>query len=276
MSKSFAYIHGTEPQEQRRLSQLNEMINAASLRELNLAGGEKILDVGSGLGQFSRAMARAGGRGTSVVGVERSSEQLAEARRQAAASGEDSLVDFRQGDAIELPLASGEWGTFDVAHARFLLEHVPDPQAVGRAMFRAVRPGGRIILADDDHDLLRLWPEPPGFMALWRDYIRTYDRLGNDPFVGRRLVSLLSRAGAKPVRNAYLFFGGCAGQPVFPAIVENAAEILLGARAAILDVANLDASSFDEGIAAFRAWRKRPDAAFWYAISWAEGVRGGE
>ena len=37
-----------------------------------------------------------------------------------------------------------------------------DPLAVVRQMVRAVKPGGRVVLADDDHDLLRLWPEPPG------------------------------------------------------------------------------------------------------------------
>jgi SAM-dependent methyltransferase len=267
------YIHGTDPAEQLRLSRLNDFFNASSLRELNLRGGETILDVGSGLGQFARAMARTGGADARVIGIERSAEQLAEARRLAAADGEESLVDFRQGDAIELPLSHAEWCSFDLAHARFLLEHVRQPQRVVDAMVRAVRPGGRIILCDDDHDLLRLWPEPPGFVSLWQTYIRTYDRLGNDAFVGRRLVSLLERAGAQPVRNTLIYFGGCAGQPLFPAVVENMIGILSGARAAILDVGAIEPAAFDETIAAFRAWSQRPGAAFWYAASWAEGVR---
>jgi hypothetical protein len=44
------YIHGTHPEEQQRLSLLNRVLNPASLRELNLAGNERILDCGSGLG----------------------------------------------------------------------------------------------------------------------------------------------------------------------------------------------------------------------------------
>src|SRR5262245_60407874 len=85
------YLHGTAPDEQSRLSRLNDLINERSLREMALAGGERVLDVGSGLGQLSRAVARLGAR---VVGVERSAEQLAEARRQASAAGESGLVDF--------------------------------------------------------------------------------------------------------------------------------------------------------------------------------------
>src|SRR5262249_7752545 len=179
----------------------------AALRELRLQGGEKIVDFGSGLGQLSLAMARASGR--TLVGVERSEEQL-------AGSARDPLLDLRQGDVTDPPLREGEWGSFDLAHARFILEHVPDPLAVVRQMVRAVRPGGRLVLQDDDHDVLRIYPEPPGFMTVWRAYERTYDRIGCDPYIGRRLVSLLHEAGARPVRSTQINFGACAGDPNFP------------------------------------------------------------
>jgi SAM-dependent methyltransferase len=268
-----SYIHGSAPDEQRRLALLNDILNDACLRELSLRGGERVLDVGSGLGQFTRAMARAAGPAGRVVGIERDAAQLAEASRLAALDRESPSIDLRPGDALALPLRDDEWGSFDVAHTRFLLEHVPDPLAVVGAMVRAVRPGGRILLADDDHDVFRLWPEPPGVMAVWQAYVRTYDRLGNDPFVGRRLVSLLHAAGAAPVRNTWVFFGGCAGSSIFPAIVDNLVGLLIGARAAILSTARAEPEWFDRAIAALREWSTRPDAALWFGVSWAEGRR---
>jgi len=268
-----SYIHGTVPAEQSRLSRLNDLLNEASLREICLRGGEKIVDVGCGLAQFTRAMARAAGPGACVIGIERDYDQLEQARRLRAAEGEKESIELRQGDALALPLGDHEWGTFDVAHTRFLLEHVPEPLAVVRQMVAAVRPGGRIVLADDDHDVLRLWPEPPGLMALWQAYIRSYDRLGNDPYVGRRLVSLLHAAGAKPVRNTWIFFGSCAGSPVFPTIVENLEKILVGARPLIVATAHLDEALFDRTILALREWGTLPGAAFWFATCWAEGRR---
>src|SRR5262249_62314999 len=114
--------HGPAPAEQARLSRLNDLLNAGSLAELRLAGGERVLDVGSGLGQLTRAMARAASPAGRVVGVERSEDQIAEARRQAAAAGEESLGGFRRGDAGALTLRGDEGGTFDVAPARFLRE----------------------------------------------------------------------------------------------------------------------------------------------------------
>ena len=188
-----------------------------------------------------------------------------EARRLASQADEDDAVEFRQGEATRLPLRDDEWGTFDVAHARFVLEHVPDPAAVVRELVRAVRPGARVVLEDDSHEIFRLWPEPPGFSLLWRCYLRTYDRVGNDPLVGHRLVCLLHEAGAAPQRNTWLFFGACAGQPgLLEACVDNLVGLLQGVRGQILDLGEVEPASFDGCLAAIRSWGKRPDAALWY------------
>ena len=267
------YIHGTTLVEQRRLSRMNDLLNAAALREIGPCEGARILDVGCGLGQLSRALSRAAGPDGSVLGIERSPEQIALAHRLARDAGEERLVAIRRGDAVRLPLRRAEWGSFDLAHTRFLLEHLPDPLAVVRAMVRAVRPGGRVVLQDDDHDVLRLWPESPGFEAMWRAYIRTYDRNGNDPYIGRRLVALLHAAGAVPERNTWLFFGACAGSPRFDELVLNLVRIIEGARAAILEADLLDAEAFEQGLRAFRTWGQQRGAALWFAVCYAEGRR---
>ncbi|MFL5312461.1 MAG: methyltransferase domain-containing protein [Myxococcales bacterium] len=267
MSES-RYIHGTAPEEQARLSQLNQLLNDSALRELRLRGGERIVDFGSGLAQLTRAMARQAG--VRAVGLERSAEQIAEAMRQASAAGEEHLLELRESDVLGAQL---EAGAYDLAHARFVLEHVHDPLAVVKAMARAVRPGGRIVLQDDDHDVLRLWPEPPGLGPLWQAYMRTYDRLGNDPVVGRRLAALLHDAGARPVRCTWLFFGACAGDPAFPAFVENLHFILATARDTIVQAGLLGAAEADEALVQIRRFGARPDAAFWYAVAYAEGVK---
>ncbi|HEV7572509.1 MAG TPA: methyltransferase domain-containing protein [Thermoanaerobaculia bacterium] len=267
------YIHGTDDDEQRRLSLMNDvLLNAAMLREMNLRGDERILDLGSGLGQFTRMMARAVPNGH-VVGIENSDEQLNAAKRLAANDGETSLADLRSGEALNLDLGN-EWGTFDVAHTRFLLEHISDPLRAVKSMVRAVKPGGRIVLADDDHGVMRLWPEPPGWMSLWDAYMRAYERIGNDPHVGRRLVQLLHEAGAQPLRNTWVFFGGCAGMETFPILAANMAGVVRTARDTI--IANgLFEAAFDRVMDDYRVWSQRPDAALWFSVAWAEGVKNG-
>ncbi len=273
MDDTSQYLHGTTSEEQARLSLLNDLLNARSLAEMRLTDEARVLDVGSGLGQLTRAMARGLATKARVIGIERSLDQMAEAQRQAIAAGESQLVEFRQGDALNFPLRDEEWGSFDLVHTRFLLEHVPEPLAIVRAMVRAARPGGRIILEDDDHDLLRLWPEPEGFHALWQAYMQSYEHLGNDPIVGRRLVSLLAEAGTQPVRNTLIFFGSCAGEPHFAGYAENLIGVIGGARTTVTQAGLLAAAAFDAAIAVLRAWSHRSDAAIWYAMSWAEGRR---
>ena len=272
MTSESTYIHGTSPEEQRRLGVMNRILNDASRVRLHLQPGESVIDFGCGLGQFTREMARQAAPGT-VVGIERSEAQLARAIELARADNEESLVDFRRGDAAAPPLSDAERAWFDVAHARFLLEHLVDPLSAVRAMVEAVRPGGRIVLADDDHDVLRLWPEPPGLAELWRAYIRSYDRVGNDPFIGRRLTSLLVEAGARPRRNDWIFFGGCAGSDNFADLVDNLHGILAGARQTVVSHNLFEAGYYDVVLRNLLAWAGRDDASLWFAMSWAEGIK---
>lgn len=270
------YIHGTSAEEQDRLSMLNELLNASSLRAMRLRPGDRVLDLGSGLGQLTRAMAHQVQPDGRVVGVERDRFQLESAGRLSRNARQAGLVEFREGEVTDLPLEQDEWGIFDVVHARFLLEHLPEPEKAVKVMVRAARPGGRIILEDDNHDLLRLWPPLPAVERLWEAYIRAWQHLGNDPFVGRRLMTLLQRSGAEPRRSDMLFFGSCSGESAFEAYVRNFAGLLDGARQAILEAANLADEEIDTALAAFEIWRRQPDATLWYATCWAEGVRPGD
>lgn len=265
------YIHGTSDTEQTRLSQMNDFMNQACLKELRLKGGEKVLDVGSGLGQFSRMMAGVAGQQRQVIGIERDLTQLAGAKSLAKQAGQADVVEFRHGDALDFPLSTEEWGTFDVVHTRFLLEHLPTPEKVVEQMVKAAKPGGRIVLADDDHDIFRIAPEAPGFYTLWQAYMRSFDRLGCDPYIGRRLTSLLHEAGAQPVYNNFVFFGSCQGSPTFDFISNNMIGVVLGAKLHILKEKLLDEATFDWCVANFRKWQQLPDAAMWYAVCWAEG-----
>lgn len=266
-ARGSSYVHGSEPSEQERLGWMNAILNPRHLAAIGDIAGRRVLELGAGTGLFAAELARAVGSAGRVVAVERDARQLERARANTAGLP----VELRAGDVYDLPLAVQEWGSFDLAHARFLLEHVPDPQAVVDGMLRALRPGGRLVLADDDHDVLRLHPSAPRLERLWRAYLDGYSRAGNDPFVGRRLVELLARAGAEPVRNDWIFFGSCAGAADFDLVLDNLAGILRGARDTIAEVLSVEHQ--DEGLAELAGWRARDDAALWFALCWAEGRR---
>ena len=264
------YIPGSSQEERNRLSALNDILNDACLQEIRLRPGETVVDFGCGLGQFTRLMANSVGAQTHVVGIERDAEQIAQAQRLAESDAEARLVDFRKGDAADPPLEDAEWGSFDVAHARFLLEHVPGPGRVVAQMAKAVRPGGRVFLCDDDHGSFHPWPEPPEFSKLWQAYVGGFETRGSDPHVGRKLVALLADAGLIPVRNGGVFFGGCAGDNKFEATAANLIAAFLGAKDSMLSGSQLDEAVFDAGIKGLEDWKTGGSSALWYSACFAE------
>lgn len=273
MSARGSYIHGTDPDEQGRLARLNQLINHQSLSRMNPRPGERVLDVGCGFGIFAHEIAARVGSKGKVVGIERAASQIDEGKRLAAKLTFEARAEVRMGDAYAFPLRDDEWGTFDIVHARFLLEHLERPADVVVAMARAAKPGGRIILEDDDHEALILYPPVHEFEALWRGYARAYDATGRDPRIGRKLVSLLAAAGAHPARCDWPFFGACAGSETFETIITNCRAILTGARETILAHGAVSSDEFDAGIRAYDRWSARPDASYWYCTFWAQGRR---
>lgn len=239
---------------------------------LELQQGNSVLDVGSGLGQFILAMASKVGAAGRCLGIERDKNQLKIASQELEASLLKN-IEFRQGNAENLILNAEEWGSFDLAHARFVLEHVKQPENVVIGMAKAVKKGGRVVLADDDHELFKLFPEPAGFSIIWQAYIRSYDRLGNDPYIGRRLVSLLHQSGLQQITNNVVFFGDCAGSPTFSAYARNVIGILEGAKELMIKENLIDPESFEEAIRQIIIWSSKPDVALWYTINWAEGIK---
>ena len=100
-----------------------------------LRPGERVLEVGSGTGHFGFDLVN---RGHEVVGLDLSPTMLAVARRKGRA------VHLVRGDALTLPVASA---SFALVLSVTVLEFVADPQQALQEMWRAVRPGGRLVAA---------------------------------------------------------------------------------------------------------------------------------
>lgn len=109
-----------------------------------IAPGETVLDLGSGSGMDSFLAALQAGKDGSVIGVDMTAAQLAKARSLAEGGGFDR-VDFREG-YIEAPPV--EAADVDCVISNGVVNLSPDKPAVFAAAARALRPGGRLALAD--------------------------------------------------------------------------------------------------------------------------------
>ncbi|MHC4976634.1 MAG: methyltransferase domain-containing protein [Planctomycetota bacterium] len=273
MSESSTYIHGTDPLEQQRLDTMNSLINHQCLEQLSPLASKRIIDFGSGMGQLSIAMAGYAGPSGSVLGIERDERQISQARALAIQETGDAQIEFRQGDVHDPPLHQSEWGTFDLAWSRFVLEHVHEPLGVVCHMARAVRDGGEVVLVDDDHELLTLWPSLDGFGDAWRAYMRSYDVLGYDPIIGRKLPRLLSEAGLNPTRAATMHYGACNGEPLFDAYVANIAGVMNSSIHVIEQHELMPVGEYRNAVDALQDWARQPGATLWYVMNLAQGTK---
>jgi arsenite methyltransferase len=122
--------------------------NPIAVAELN--EGETVLDLGSGGGiDVLLSAGRVGPTGY-VYGIDMTDEMLALARRHQQEAGAKN-VEFRKGLIEELPLESA---SVDVIISNCVINLAADKAAVFAEMYRVLRPGGRIgvadIVADDD------------------------------------------------------------------------------------------------------------------------------
>jgi len=206
------------------------------LNRLALQPGEAVLDLGCGTGDHTREVAARVAPDGGVVGVDFSTNMVAEATRRQASSTVPAT--FEQGDAQKLRFSTG---TFDACRTERMLCHVPDCDAALREMVRVVRSGGRIGVIDVDTAGVMI---DSADRAITSAFAASMTDAIQNPWIGRTLRRRMTEVGLVDV-------------VVEPRVMEvgyGAIEPMIDSHLLLMESAGLDPSSVQE-------WRRELEYA---------------
>jgi ubiquinone/menaquinone biosynthesis C-methylase UbiE len=146
LEKAGKEVSRLTPEDLAPIDEFHIRGRAATLELAQAAGldaSQRVLDVGCGVGGTSRCLAKE--FGCRVTGLDLTEEYCRAAVMLSARVGLTHLVDYRQGDATNLPFEDRE---FDVVWTEHAAMNISDKPRLYSEMYRVLKPGGRLAVYD--------------------------------------------------------------------------------------------------------------------------------
>ena len=135
----------TDAEHERLIRQAARVapITERFFRDAGIGLGQRVLDLGSGVGDVAMLAARLVGPSGQVVAIERDPRSIAKASARVTEAGFHN-VSFNESNVNEIL----DEQPFDAAVGRFILMYLPDPVATLRSISQVVRPGGVFVFQE--------------------------------------------------------------------------------------------------------------------------------
>ena len=172
-------------------------VNEAVVARLAPSSGERVVDIGAGAGAGTMVAAR---RGAHVVAVEPTGYMRRVLHLRRLEQRARSRIEVVDGAAEATGLDAG---SVDAVWAVNSMHHWTDPAAAIRELARILRPGGRLLLADEDFDD-PTHPDHESFTERHSDHSHHFDTVDPASMADdlRALGFVVATAGKEPVAGA--------------------------------------------------------------------------
>lgn len=202
----------------RVLARVTDPVTRATLERIGIAPGWHCCDVGSGAGTVAAWMVEQVGATGRVLSVD------VDTRFQAPSAG---VLEVRTLDVTSEPVGADE---FDVVHARGVLQHIAQREAVLDAMIAAAKPGGWVVVTDVDWIQFDEQEVPEPFATLSNTLrVLSASQHGYDGSWGRRLPAAFTARGLEAVDvrgDTWTMRGGTDSAEWYVAALERALGVV--------------------------------------------------
>ena len=168
---------------------------------LDIRQRQKIVDVGCGLGDFTRFLARLSDRKAKVLGIDSNKKSIQVAIADTKKEGL-SQVSYKIGDVYKLPLDDDY---ADLTCCRTLMSHLTEPLAAVKEMARVTKTNGSVVAVERGKMVAYHDPYDKQYSSLseqeyesWVNGIRKLE--GKDFWIGTKLPGIFQKAGLSDIK----------------------------------------------------------------------------
>ena len=240
---------------------MNHWVNDRCIAAMALKEGDRVVDFGSGLGSLTERMAE-------IVAPDWSSGRHRTGRTATCRRG--ATVDTATTNPIDLSIVRALWKSLRWQKPSGAI--LTSPMRGSSWSMSLARHGslatwcgvfGQVVASSSPTTITHCFatgPNVPVWTRSGQPISGCTSGTGTTRSSGGDLVQLLHGAGAKPVRNDWIFFGSCSGSSEWTTAVDNLVGVMRTAEEQMIRCELIDKDTLESAFGLIAAWKNRPDA----------------
>ncbi len=257
-AKKRAVLNGSQVIDSRSLARSHKRL--AKLLE----PGMTVLDVGCGTGAITIGISEAVGTSGKVVGIDNNPTLIKKARDRYP------NLSFEMADIYSLPFEN----QFDIVTTSRVLQWLDKPQQALNNLVKSVKPGGKVVVLDYNHEKLIWHPEVPDSMKYFYDAFLKWRRdAGMNNAIADHLMDMFEKSGLNQIHVTPQHEEVIHGQENFETAVSIWAIVAETKGEQMLQDKLIEKDMLDKAIKDYKEWiRKEAQSQTMYLLA-VEGTK---